>query len=168
MNDFKTDLEYSKNANDSELLNKFYHKFFPGIIKIEEVEDLTLQKTGIDKIMHFKGGMTITVEEKKRRVVYGDVALETKSVVKGNYEKPGWIFTCQSDFIAYAIMPTRKIYMLPTGVLKLSWMKNFYEWEERFETKSASNQGYHTEFVPIPKEVLFNSMGEEMQFSFDF
>src|SRR3990167_6318389 len=100
LNDFKTDLEYSLEENDNKLFENFYRKIFgEQLIKIEEVNDKELQFKGVDKILHFKSGKKIMIDEKKRRKDWNDIAIEIYS----NMEKKtlGWSFKPFPDYFLY-------------------------------------------------------------------
>ena len=65
MNYFKQDLQYSYDLRDDLRLTDFYKNIFPNLNKIELVDDLSLQKRGIDKIIHFNNENKIYIDEKK-------------------------------------------------------------------------------------------------------
>jgi hypothetical protein len=174
-NDFKPDLEYSLEERDNDLFDNFYKRIFPGISKIEFCEDLKIQKTGVDKIIHFTKGNKFTIDEKKRREDYGDIALELWS--KGNKnnngdyvgEKRGWLYYSVCDYIVYAVMPSLKVYLLPTILLKRVWYINQKEWRKKYLTKLARNPRdkklpleYYTQNICIPTTILINAISGEM------
>lgn len=158
MNDFKTDLEWSLDSSEDELFNDFYYKAFPNLKEIEFCEDMERQRKGFDKILHFKNGNWFAIDEKKRRVDYGDILLEIWSVDR---KKRGWLFTCQCDYIVYAIMPTSKIYLLPTILLKKAWITNQNKWI-KYKPIIAYNESYITESRAIKVEELLNAITFEM------
>jgi hypothetical protein len=159
-NDFKPDLEYSLEERDNELFDNFYKRIFPGISKIEFCEDLSIQKTGVDKIIHFAKGNKFTIDEKKRRIDYNDIALELWS----NYEKRkrGWLYYSTCDYIVYAIMPSLKVYLLPTILLKRVWYINQREWAIKYPLIFAQNTNYRTQNICIPTNILLNAISGEM------
>ena len=117
MNEFNKDLEYSLEQQDNKMFDSLYKKAFPHLVEIEVVEDIELQKKGIDKILHLEGGKTLLIDEKKRRKDYGDILLEEYS----NYDKKvvGWLGKHKhTDYIVYAIMPSNKAYLLPFTLLQ--------------------------------------------------
>lgn len=159
-NDFKTDLEYSLEENECELLDSFYHKMFPGLRDIEIVKDLERQKKGIDKVLTLNRGQQLTIDEKKRRENYGDILLELWSVWEER--KRGWLYTCQCDYIVYAIMPTYRVYLLPTLLLKRAWLTNSNEWLMKFPEVDAENRSYTTKSIAIPPDILLPAILKEM------
>jgi len=159
-NDFNTDLQYSLDERESEIFDRFYYRIFPGLKFIELVKDLETQKKGIDKILHFKNGKTVTIDEKKRRTDYGDILLELWSVWE--QRKYGWLYTCQCDYIVYAVMPTQKVYLLPSLLLKRAWLTNSREWLKKYKKISADNKTYTTKSVAIPVNVLLKAISAEM------
>ena len=101
-NEFHTDLEYSLNNRENEMFDEFYFRAFPSLARIELVEDLHLQKRGVDKILHLKNTKQILIDEKKRRKDYGDILLEEYS----NWERKvvGWLGQDKhTDYIVYAL-----------------------------------------------------------------
>jgi len=158
VNDFRTDLEWSLDSAEDTLFNDFYYKAFPNIKEIEFCEDIERQRKGFDKIIHFNNGNWFAIDEKKRRVDYGDILLELWSVDR---KKRGWLYTCQCDYIVYAIMPTNKIYLLPTVLLKRAWITNKDKWIN-MKPIIAQNNGYVTESRAIKINELLNAIAKEM------
>jgi hypothetical protein len=161
LNDFQLDLQYSIENRDDEQLNAFYKKAFPLAEEIEFVTDLSLQKQGIDKIIRFKDGKELTVDEKKRRKDYGDILLELRSNVERN--TLGWLYYSQCDFIVYAIIPTGTVFLLPVLLLRMAWVNNKNEWLLKYPKKYADNGRYSTENIPIPAGVLLEAINKEMK-----
>jgi len=159
VNDFKVDLEWSLDSSEDELFNDFYYKAFPNIKEIEFCEDMERQRKGFDKIIHFQNGNWFAIDEKKRRVDYGDILLEIWSVDK---KKRGWLYTCQCDYIVYAIMPTKKIYLLPTLLLKKAWITNKDKWIN-YKPIIARNKTYVTESRSIKTDELLSAISNEMK-----
>ena len=89
MNNFKADLQYSLEERENEMFDNFYYRIFPNIAEIKFCEDMETQRKGIDKIIIFKNGNSFTIDEKKRRVDYGDILLELWSVYEKR--KRGWL-----------------------------------------------------------------------------
>lgn len=161
MNEFFTDLEYSLEERDDEMFNSFYHRAFPNISDIKFCEDMQTQRKGIDKIICFKSGKSFTIDEKKRRVDFGDILLELWSVYEK--QKRGWLYTSQCDYIVYAIMPSKKVYLLPTILLQRAWMTNGKSWVTTYKQVQARNVGYTTLSIAIPTEVLLSAISQEMK-----
>lgn len=160
-NNFNLDLRYSLENRDTEGLDKFYFKVFPNLEKIENVEDLGLQKKGIDKILHFKNEKKILIDEKKRRKDYGDILLEEYSDYDN--KKVGWLGrTKHTDYIVYVIMESMTIYLLPFLLLQKAWISNYKNWSEKYERKFAQNNGYRTSNIPVPAEELLTAIKNEM------
>jgi hypothetical protein len=174
-NDFTPDLQYSLEERDNDLFDNFYRRIFPGISGIEFCNDLKTQKTGIDKIIHFSRGNKFTIDEKKRRKDHGDIALELWSIghedENKNYigEKRGWLYYSVCDYIVYAVMPSLKVYLLPTILLKRAWYIYQTDWTQKAKFKAdsfkyaiAKNKGYDTQSICIPTGVLLDAISKEM------
>jgi len=164
LNDFHTDLEYSMEERDNDVFDNFYHRVFPGIDHIDFVEDLDTQKKGIDKFICFKSGNVLSVDEKKRRKAYPDILIEVWSAYE--YQTRGWLYKSQCDYIVYAIMPIKKVYLLPVILLKKAWNENHKQWMKIFRKVKAINKGYTTVSYAIPTQVLLNAIQAEMQQEF--
>jgi len=89
---FKPDLEYSLSLRDNDIFDKFYYRVFPELEHIGFVDDLDIQKKGIDKLLYFKNGSVVTIDEKKRGGLW-DILLELRSWAE--MDTPGWLFTSQ-------------------------------------------------------------------------
>ncbi len=159
-NDFNIDLEYSLEERENEMFDRFYFRTFPSLDTIHFAEDMETQRKGIDKILKFKSGYTVTIDEKKRRKDYGDILLELWSVWER--KKRGWLYTCQCDYIVYAVMPTKKVYLLPTLLLKKAWLKNHSNWLVKYKRIDAKNKGYITKSIAIPAEELLYEISRQM------
>jgi len=162
INDFHRDLEWSLNASDCELLDEFYHRAFPHLERIEVVEDLSLQRQGIDKRLVLDNGKAVLVDEKLRRKDYGDILLEEYSVWE--QKKVGWLGRHKAtDYIVYAIMPSGKVYLLPFLLLQKAWLKHYSVWLERYGRKRAVNDGYVTTNIPVPTAEVLGAIRAEME-----
>lgn len=155
LNDFKTDLEYSLESGEDKLFDNFYYRIFPTLKSIEKVVDKELQLKGIDKILIFESGKKVLIDEKKRRKDYGDIAIEIYS----NTEKktPGWVYKPLPDYFVYAIMPTKKVYLLPALLLKL-WVEDNFESLDFFPKVEAKNPGYITTSYAVPPDILLEGL----------
>ena len=153
---FKEKEEYSH--IEDELFNNLYRRVFPNIKDIKEVEYIEgtegekLQKQGIDKILYFRHGMTIKIEEKKRDKDRNDIAIEIWS----SYQKqvPGWIYKLQSDYLVYAYMPSKRVHIIDIPSLKRAWATNEDEWMKYCERIAAINETYDTHSVAVTPEML--------------
>ena len=95
----------------------------------------------------------IRIDEKVRYRAYGDIALEYLSSVQ--HQKPGWV--CKplaADYIAYAIKPMGKCFLLPVVQLQLAWSRRGHEWISQYPQIDAENPGYTTRSVGVPYREL--------------
>ena len=104
------------------------------------------------------------------RKVYNDIALEYLSDKDKN--TPGWV--CKpllADYIAYAIAPLGKCYLLPVQQLQLTWQNNNELWRKQFPVITAKNKynGYYWETISccVPVNVLFKAIGQCLRVSFE-
>lgn len=166
VHDFNAQLEYSMESSEDVLFDFFYHRAFPNLINIQFVTDLKTQKLGVDKILTFSSGSQVKIDEKKRRKNYDDILLELWSIYP---KKQGWLYTSTSDYIVYAVMLTKKIYLLPTLLLKKAWNTNRTDWLREYPRWiDALNNGYKTRSKAIPTNVLLTAIAHEMEHSVIF
>jgi|SRR3990167_7253349 len=162
INSFKVDLQYSLEQRENELFDNFYFRIFPHLECVELVTEIQLQMQGVDKKLVFKSGKHILIDEKKRRKDYGDILLEEYS----NFEqkKKGWLSGLKiTDYIIYAVMPSKKVFVLPFLILQLVWLKNYVKFLEIFGRQFAENEGYRTSNIAIPTEILLELLKKEME-----
>jgi hypothetical protein len=155
MNVWKNDLSWSEeNARDPFWVD-FYKKWFPDLVKIKIVTDLTLQKMGIDKIIYFPDKTKhVLIDEKVRRMKdSGDIMLEYISNDRSG--SPGWIekdtFT---DYVVWAFWFDKHIYKLPLIELRLIWLEHKKEWLNKYPIQRAPNNGYDTLNCAVPIRVI--------------
>lgn len=160
LHNFKDSLEKSDIHSDDPLWGDLYQAAFHNFAGMHKVGiDGWAQRGGIDRIIMLNSGKTLSVDEKVREKDYGDILLEFWS----NFEKkvPGWVakdLAC--DFIAYAIMPARKCYLLNFQLLREAWIKNHKEWVGKYQIAKARNIGYTTISVCVPVDVLFEALSD--------
>jgi hypothetical protein len=99
---------------------------------------------------HFsKADMTFLIEYKSglQTAATGNLFLETVSVDRVN--KPGWVYTCQADFIFYAALLNQKILIFRPHTLRrqIDMLKSRYR---EVSTKKQQNDGYNTLGVLVP------------------
>jgi len=125
------------------------------------------QKWGVDRVVYLPEGRRVTIDEKKREKDYGDILLETHSVWYGPESasnKLGWALdrTKLCDYVAYAVIPAQKCYLLPLELLQRTCRTNKARWESQFRERFASNEGYQTRNLPIPWLTLSRALTDEM------
>lgn len=168
MNDFATDLDFSHKAEDLPIWPEVYDKAFPGNVSVTSNRgDGELQRFGIDRTVVLASGKAIYVDEKVRRVDYGDILLE--HISNDTTGSLGWVekpLFC--DYIAYAILPSEKCYILPVPQLQSAWRENKEAWIGQYGIKKAQNKGYKTISCPVPINVLFPAIGQALRISFSY
>lgn len=171
--DFDKCLEQSHAAHDLPIWEQMYRQAFPDMLAMHDHrDDGYWQHAGIDRSIILRSSKQILIDEKvrgrnrKTKQIYKDIAIEYVSNNKLN--TPGWAEKpLAADYIAYAIAPLGKGYLLPVPHLQAAWRKHKEEWLRTRGSKSAANAGYETLFCPVPVDVLFKSMGQQLRFSFD-
>jgi hypothetical protein len=150
---FNEDLEYSHQVANADWWEVVYRKAFPDFLTMGDIQQNGwCQQSGVDRIIVLKSGKIIRVDEKVRREDYGDILLEFLS--SEERKTPGWIekpLNC--DFIAYAVEPTKKCYLLPFETLRRAWARNRIKWLQGRIIR-AKNEGYTTCSVAVPVKTL--------------
>ena len=159
MNDFHSDLEFSHNNEDLPIWETVYRKAFSQMVGMHSVrEDGQHQRAGIDRVIVLSSGKSICIDEKVRRIDYGDILLEYVSV--DSTGAPGWAEkSLLCDYIAYAILPRMTCYMLPVEQMQQAWLDNKNRWLAEYGTKCAQNKGYQTLGCAVPINTLFAAIG---------
>lgn len=148
--DFKQKLAWSQQASDEPFWNAVYRKAFPDMVNhIVSQGNTWAQHLGIDRYITLKNGQVLRVDEKKRNAVYRDVLLEFLSNDRAG--TPGWMEKPLSiDYLAYAFMPTRQVYLFPWQPLRRAWLENKDKWLKTCRIVKAQNEGYWTHSVAVP------------------
>jgi hypothetical protein len=173
MNNFRNDLAFSHACEEMDCWREIYSLAFPTMsAMVDHRQDGQHQRAGIDRTIVLANGKSITVDEKVRRKDYGDVLLEYIS--NDRTQSPGWIekhLLC--DFIAYAVLPTGKAYLLPVIQLQIAWQKNKESWMDMATSKrngyrlcSAKNDYYNTQSISVPVRDLFAAIGSALRVDF--
>ena len=116
----------------------------------------------------------VLIDEKVRGrnsngTVYSDIALEFISDVARR--TPGWVVKpLLADYIAYAIAPLGKCYLLPVLQLQEVWRMKGEAWKLQYGVREAHNRNngnrWTTLFTPVPVNPLFGSIGQCLRLEF--
>jgi hypothetical protein len=166
MNGFQECLDQSHKASDWSGWLTLYQSFFgQQITLVDHREDGWHQRAGIDRSIILPNSKQILIDEKvrgrnkKTGRVYEDIALEYWSKVRERVK--GWVakdLAC--DFIAYAILPIGKCYLLPFVQLRQAWRRYHKEWVATYGHRDAENNGYMTRFCPVPADIVTTAISE--------
>lgn len=167
LNNFKADLKWSETMVDKPWWENVYRQAWPEFGNMVAVrEDGWAQRAGIDRIVTLTTGKVIKIDEKVRRKDYGDILLEHMS--SKEHGTPGWVNKpLDADYIAYAIEPTEKCYLLPVHELQRAWRKYEDTWRWDYGDVEALNPGYTTVSTPVPSQVLQKALTYVMVFSWN-
>lgn len=172
MNDFQECLAESHAAHDLPLWREVYEHAFPTMVAMHcHRADGDHQRVGIDRSVVLDTGKTLWVDEKvrgrnkKTGKVYDDIALE---YVSNNVRRtPGWVCKpLMCDYIAYAIAPLGKAYLMPVPALQAAWLRNADEWIDKHARIVAQNNGYQTISVGVPANTVFRCIGSALRVEF--
>jgi len=152
VNDFRQDLKYSYK---DKILNTLY-KNKCNVKYIQVITDLQKQKQGIDKVLYFNNGKSITIDEKKRRRDYGDMLIETTKNVELN--KKGWIYYTKADYIVYWIEGSRSVYFINFKKLQRLYLKNQITWNMNYKIPPVYNKYYTTQNIAVPWHEIRSSI----------
>lgn len=161
VHNFQERLAFSEKASDEPFWEQIYRKAFPRMVNLMLGSgDTDSQRMGIDRVILLSNGKMLTVDEKKREKTWGDILLEYVSV--DTTGAPGWIEKDLAiDFLAYAFMDTRRVYLFSWLLLRMAWQRHKEQWLEKarseqdgFRIVPAQNKGYVTKSVAVPIRVL--------------
>lgn len=163
---FDQSLKISHSYEDAPWWLEVYRRAFPTMLAYVNVrKDGWAQRGGIDRVLTLQCGRTVLIDEKVREKDYGDILLERWS--DEERREPGWVqkpLAC--EFIAYAVVPIRKCWLLPTLSLQRAWRLNGRDWDGKYKTCRAENefQGrrWVTVSIAIPTDVLFSAITNAM------
>ena len=158
VHDFKERLKYSEAASCVPFWDAVYKKAFPSMVWHKQCTGNTEgQHRGVDRLIYLKNDRVLRIDEKKREAVYSDILLEYISV--DTTGTPGWIEKDLAiDYLSYAFMPTRRVYLFDWLMLRRCWISFGAEWKRDYKTVTAQNNGYKTHSVAIPIDVLQNTI----------
>ena len=162
VHNFKDSLANSNEAVDLPLWGEIYRQAFSGFATMHSVRgDGWAQKGGIDRVVILGSGKTLYIDEKFRKDDWPDILLERWSDNKK--KTPGWIqkeLAC--DYIAYAMKPSKRCYLLPFQQLRKAWKDHGRGWVEDYDPVFADNKSYITESVPVPIDTLLAALSDAM------
>lgn len=173
---FKNSLAQSHAAEDLPFWQETYQRAFPHMAAmVNHRQDGPHQRAGIDRSVILNNGKQLLIDEKVRGrnkvtgQVYTDIALEFLSDEERGV--PGWV--CKpllADYIAYAIAPLGKCYLLPVIQLQAAWDKHGVDWRQEFRVIEAHNRDgsrtWTTKCVCIPVDRLYLAIGGMLRVSF--
>ena len=122
------------------------------------------QFRGVDRLIYLANDSILRIDEKKREKSYPDILLEYLSNSEKN--SPGWIEKDLAiDFLAYAFMPDKRVYLFPWLLLKRTWRYFREDWikksednKEGFRIVKADNFYYDTYSIAVPLEILLSKI----------
>jgi hypothetical protein len=153
IHDFNERLQFSLEASCEPFWEAVYNKAFPTMTDLKTIDDLSKQRLGIDRVVFLENGKEIYIDEKKREKVYSDILLEYISV--DTTGAPGWMEKDLAiDYIAYAFMPTQRVYLFPWDFLKRAWDHYKEKWLADYEHIPGYNSNYTTWSVAVPISIL--------------
>lgn len=163
LHDFRQSLSKSLAAADDPIWERIYRLAFHNFASMVCVrDDGWAQRGGIDRVVVLGSGKTILVDEKVRPTKdYGDILLEYWSAEE--HKTVGWVakdLAC--DYIAYAVIPAQKCYLIPFQQLRNAWKRNGRAWVSKYPRIEAKNKSYTTVSVGVPVDVLFDAIRNSM------
>ena len=179
-NDYSTDMAYADSKDLNRKTNKFIFlkmsKINP-LVRIDQVSDLELQYAGIDKILHTRQNKFLKLEEKVRRVDWGDILVELIADDRyANYDLNnnkytysekrgiGWgMKDYSSDLLLYFFEESQTGYLISWVKFKNMfrqmlpiWYRKAQNNEDNFAIKIAKNKKYNSINIAIPKKEFEN------------
>ncbi len=167
MHDFQESLLASHRASDLPIWEQVYRAAFPTFCAmVDHRQDGEHQRAGIDRSVVLQNSKQYLVDEKIRWKPYDDIALEYLS--NDRTGALGWVCKpLRADYIAYAIAPLGRCYLLPVVQLQIAWERKGEFWKNTCPKIAARNNGYTTFSVGVKPSELFPAIGGAFRVSFD-
>ncbi len=139
---FNFDMQLKRGEESEAFLDAFFSERF-------EVRPVSAQeqRSGLDRFFVDRAtGARRSVEYKTdwRAAETHNAFVETVSV--DSHEKPGWVHTCSADLLFYYVPGEELVYVFVPSELR----RLLPEWELRYPTRKAKNEGYWTHGVCVP------------------
>ena len=150
IHDFRERLAWGEAKSCEPFWEAVYRKAFPNMVGHMLCSGSNdNQRRGVDRVIQLANGHTLYVDEKKRAKDYPDILLEYVSV--STTSAPGWMEKDLAiDYLAYAFMPSKRVYLFPWLMLQRAWQYHKNEWIKSFRIIKAQNNGYETLSVAVP------------------
>jgi hypothetical protein len=166
---FTESLALSKSKEGA--LDRIYWNYFQnvtGVSRIDRTDDMELQRAGIDTFVTLESGEIIRTQEKWRfRPYTNDILIEYCSVWRdGECISPGWIYTCDADYIFMVYQPSDLVKIYPVVQLKIAWNVNRNRWIRDHFNINARNLDYVTKSVAVPTDILEDEIRKTMRFDY--
>lgn len=164
IHDFQEQLAWSEQSSEEPFWEAVYRSVFPNMVNHMSVNrDCQAQRQGIDRVILLENGVRLNVDEKKRRGTWQDFALEYQHVSDDGTRRPGWIEKdFHIDFLSYAFMPTREVFVFPWLLLRRVWRHFGPGWKTNLRIIRARNSNYTTLSVPVPREELLSLIARSL------
>lgn len=173
---FEESLKRSHEAEDLPVWECLYRACFTNFLSMHNHRgDGDHQRVGIDRSIILANGKHFFIDEKirgrnqKTGEIYTDICLEYWSDV--GRKVPGWVVKpLMVDYIAYAIAPLGKAWLLPVPALQAAWLRNSCDWIAKFPMVNAPNNSngrrYITRCCAVPADTVMKAVGAALRFSF--
>jgi hypothetical protein len=178
--DFSAQLAYSHSQADAPYWQEIYQQAFPDMIACLDLRhDGWHQRAGRDRAVILSTGRSVFIDEKVRRKVYPDIAVEVWSTYpKDGLEPyparpgatPGWgAKPLDCDFLAYAFAPSRTCHLFPFLGIRAAFDKHRLMWrdkatceEDGFGWAVAPNGRYNTISIAVPIRILQDCVNDAL------
>lgn len=174
IHDFNKSLASSHKADEAPFWEECYRQAFPDFVAMHSSRmDGEHQRQGIDRLIVLSNNKTILIDEKVRGrntttgKIYNDIALEYSHHYTNGTVKPGWV--CKPllcDYIAYAIAPIGKCYLLPVVQLQSVWRKQSPVWLTKYPVIESRNTSWTTRSCCVPVSEVYSAIGNALRIFF--
>lgn len=173
--DFDKSLSKSHAAEDLPFWEEVYRKAFPTFAAmISHRQDGYWQRLGVDRSVILQSSKQIKIDEKVRfrnanGQIYDDILVEIWSDERRKV--PGWgQKELQADYIAYAIAPLGRCYLLPVIQLQKAVKERWDLWHQIGRHVPAYNRSGDREWVTkslaLPVAEVFSAIGSCLRIGF--
>jgi hypothetical protein len=158
VHNFQSSLRQSHEDTELPIWKEAFARLFPGFqALLWHNEDGEHQRAGCDCSVILQNSKQVLLDVKVRYSPYTDILLERWSNLEA--QVPGWVVKpLRADFIAYAVLPLGKLYLLPVLPLQAAWRANEEEWMRIGKLIDAPNGGYVTRSWALDPDTIFRAM----------
>lgn len=133
-----------------------YARHFPTMVACVPLRgDTESQRQGKDRAIHLANGDVLHVDEKIRPKRRDDRDILLEYLSNSRTGSAGWIEQDKAiDYLAYAFVSLRRVYIFPWLQLRRAWLHYKIEWQAQYAPVAARNNTYTTYSTPVPTVIL--------------
>ena len=156
IHDFAASLKRSEEGSLEPFWEEIYRRHFPSMVACVPLRgDTASQRQGKDRAIHLANGDVLHIDEKIRPSRRNDSDILLEYLSNDRTGALGWIEQDKAiDYLAYAFVAIRKVYIFPWLQLRRAWCHYKVEWQAQYAPVPGKNRTYTTYSTPVPTAVL--------------